>query len=70
MGRVGLIGVKVSWLEEFVYRQIVLLGGTGSLLSGLQSSAGNEFGDVCGFCMALGSPSFNVQGCVTVFLEN
>ena len=48
----------------------VLMGGTGSLLSGLQSSAGNEFGDVCGFCMALGSPSFNVQGCVTVFLEN
>ena len=46
------------------------MGGTGSLLSGLQSSAGNEFGDVCGFCMALGSPSFNVQGCVTVFLEN
>ena len=38
MGRVGLIGVKVSWLEEFVYRQIVLVGGTGSLLSGMQCS--------------------------------
>ena len=38
MGRVGLIGVKVSWLEEFVYKQFVLVGGTGYLLPGMQCS--------------------------------
>ena len=30
----------------------------------------SEFGDVCGFGMALGSPSFNVQGRVPVLLGN
>ena len=31
---------------------------------------GNEFWDVYGFGMALGSLSFNVQCCVPVLLEN
>ena len=30
----------------------------------------SEFSDVCGFGMALGSLSFNAQGCVSVLLEN
>ena len=30
----------------------------------------SEFWDIYGFGMALGSPSFNVQGCVPILLEN
>ena len=30
----------------------------------------SEFWDVYRFRMALGSPSFNVQGCIPVFMEN
>ena len=30
----------------------------------------SEFWGACGFIMALGSPSFNVEGCVPVLLEN
>ena len=30
----------------------------------------SEFGVVYGFGMALGSPSFNVQGCVPVLLKS
>ena len=30
----------------------------------------SEFWGVCGFGMALGSLSFNVQGCVSVLLKN
>ena len=38
-----------------------------SWISSLWSS---EFGGVYGFGMAFGSPSFNFQGCVPVFLKN
>ena len=30
----------------------------------------SKFWDIYGFSMALGSPSFNVQGCVPALLEN
>ena len=48
----------------------VLVGGAGSLLSGVQLVSSSEFWGVYGFGMALGIPSFNVQCCVSVLLEN
>ena len=45
----------------------VLVGGAGSLLSGVSSS---EFWGVYGFSMAFGSLSFNAQDCVPASLDN
>ena len=60
--------VKVSWLGElmsvFWWLELDLF----SLECNEVSSS--EFWGVYGFRMALGSPSFNVQCCVSVLLEN
>ena len=60
--------VKFSWLGNLVsvfwWVELDLF----SLKYNQVSSS--EFSDVCGFGMALGSLSFNVQGCVPAFLEN
>ena len=45
----------------------ILVGGAGSLLSGVSSS---EFWGVYGFAMAFGSLSFSAQSCVSALLEN
>ena len=63
MGGVGLTLVKVPqfvfcWLELDLFS-----------LECKKVSSG-EFGHVYGFGMALGSPSFNGQGCAPVLLEN
>jgi len=64
--------VKVSWLGELVsvsslyvpdYMELDIISLEGS---GVSSS---EFRGIYGFGMALGSLSFNVQGCVLVLLE-
>ena len=60
--------VKVSWLGElmsvFWWLELDLF----SLECNEVSSS--EFWGVYGFRMAFGSPSFNVQCCVSVLLEN
>ena len=65
MSGAGLVHVKVSWLGElasvFLWVELHLF----SLQSNEVSSS--EF---WGFSMALGSLSFNAQGCVPALLEN
>ena len=60
--------VKVSWLWKLVsvfwWVELDLFS-----LECNEVSSG-EFWDVYGFGMTLGSPSFNVQSCVPVLLEN
>ena len=59
--------------ESFLLGRLVsvLVNGAGSCLSGGQCrSQWFVFWGVCGFGMALGSLSFNVQVCVPVLLEN
>ena len=68
MGGVGLVAC-----QGFLVRgacSCVLVGRAGSLLSEVQRSASSEFWGVYGFCIALGSLSFNAQGYVPVLLEN
>ena len=48
----------------------VLADGAGSCLSGGQCSVHSEFCGVYGFDMALGNPSFNLQGCVPILLKD
>ena len=48
----------------------VLVGEVGSLLWSSMKCPVVSFGGVCGFGMALGSLSFNAQGCVLALLEN
>ena len=60
--------VKVSWLGELlsVFWWVEL-----DLFSLECNEVSNsEFCDIYGFGMALGSPSFNVQDSVPIFLEN
>ena len=68
MGGIGLVAVKVFWLEElalvFWWVELDLF----SLEYNEMSSS--EFGGVYGFGVALGSLSFNAQGCVPALLEN
>ena len=54
--------VKGSWLGELVF----VLWGVELELFSLECStvSSSEFWGICGFGMALGSPSFNVQGSV------
>ena len=56
--------VKGSWLGELVF----VLWGVELELFSLECStvSSSEFWGICGFGMALGSPSFNVQGCVPI----
>ena len=60
--------VKVSWLGKlasvFWWLRLDLFS-----LECKEVSSG-EFGHIYGFGMALGSLSFNVQGCAPVLLEN
>ena len=68
MGGVGLVAC-----QGFLVRgacSCVLVSRAGSLLSEVQRSASSEFGGVYGFGVALGSLSFNAQGCVPALLEN
>ena len=62
------MAVKVFWLEElalvFWWVELDLF----SLEYNEMSSS--EFGGVYGFGVALGSLSFNAQGCVPALLEN
>ena len=68
MGGIGLVAVKVFWLEElalvFWWVELDLF----SLEYNEMSSS--EFGGVYGFGVALGSLSFNAQGYVPALLEN
>ena len=60
--------VKVSWLGELVS----VFWWVKLYLCSLECNevSGSEYSAVCGFGMALGSLSFNVQGCVPVLLKN
>ena len=59
--------MKVSCLGElvsvFLWMELDLVSLEGNAVSS------SEFWGVCGFGMALGSPHFNVHGCVSVLLE-
>ena len=68
MGGVGLMACQGFLIMEACV--CVLVHGTGSLLSECNEVSSSEFLGVYGFSMALGSSSFNVQGCVPVLLEN
>ena len=66
----GLDGwlVKVSWLGKLV---LVFWWVELDFFSLECNEVSNsEFCDIYGFGMALGSPSFNVQDSVPIFLEN
>ena len=68
MGGVGLVVVKVSWLGELVS---VFWWVELNLFSlEFNEVSNSEFWGVYGFGMALGSLSFNAQGCVPAWLEN
>ena len=60
--------VKVSWLGKFVLVFWWVELDFFSLECNEVSS--NEFWDIYGFGMDLGSLSFNAQGCVPALLEN
>ena len=67
MGGIGLVAC-----QGFLVRGAcicVLVGGTGSIVSEMQEFS-SEFWGVYGFGMALGSLSFNTQGCIPALLEN
>ena len=68
MGGVGLVVVKVSWLGElaFVFWWVEL----DLFFKKCNEVSSNEFFGIYGFGMALGSLSFNAQGCVPALLEN
>ena len=66
MGKVGLVAC-VGFLVEGT-GAYVLVGGTGSCLSGGRAMSGGVFLGVCELSMILGSLSANQWGCVPVLL--
>ena len=68
MGRVGQVACQGFLVREA--RVGVLVAGAGFLSLDCNEVSSREFGGVYGFCMALGSPAFNVQCCVPVLLKN
>ena len=68
MGGVGLVAFQL-FLVRGAYVSVPV-GGAGCLLLECNDVSSSEFWGVYGFSMALGSPSFNVQGWVPVLLEN
>ena len=68
MGGVGRMASQGLLVREACIG--VLVGGVGSLLSGVNEVSISEFWGIYGLDVTLGSLYFNAQGCVPALLEN